>query len=324
MGRVDRRRKKKKMSIGVKILIILGLFVIAGVGGYWFGEVTGTQETAMEDSKAREIAAKAEKKREEIHYYKVGQVFKIDENVIGKVKSLKTYPGIKGPKYPIGLQIDLKNNSQKKVDLPYKYLFQLKLKNNKLARSVGIYDYKLMKNSNQLVADNEKLAGKESRTLLYLFNTDDKKAFDSKNAVLTIKSPYGKQTIKLKLEHQDAQESSSETETSSTEVIQQDSTSTTFEQTTQATAQTDSSSEATQQSSDDNVQNNANYASSEAQPTQQMNTSAASSMAQAPVAQNAVQQPQVQNSFPASTVPANVVQMAPGTLNQGANMVVGQ
>lgn len=230
MGRVDRRRKKKKLSLWVKVLIVIGLFLVFGFGGYYMGEFSGTQSAKKSEQRLQQEEVQKEKQETQVDEYRLNQTIKITDTLSLKVKQCLTYPKVKGPKFPIGIKVDVINKGDKKEELPFKYLFQLKLDHHKNAQSIGIYSVKDIED-NELIAETMKLEKGESREVIYLFSAGDKRAFNSKKGMLTIQGDDGKKRISLTIKHQkgtvETKESSSET------VIQEATTSTTYEQQTQ-------------------------------------------------------------------------------------------
>ena len=252
MGRVDRRRKKKKMSIWLKILIIIALFIIAGFSGYFIGDISGNQNAK---GRQEQLKQEQEKQKKKINHYQLNEEIPIDDNISVKVKQCMTYPKVKGPKFPIGLEIEVINQTNKKQELPFKYLFKLQLKNQGLAQSVGIYSQKDLNNDGELVAETMKLQKKEKRTVVYLFSAKNKEAYQGDKAELTINSEKGQQKIKMTIKKQKGTNQESSSTTSST-VIQEASTSTTYEQTTQMEVTTSSApmSSAVQQTNQNQMQ----------------------------------------------------------------------
>lgn len=304
MGRVDRRRKKKKLAIWQKILIVIGMFIVAGVGGYFIGNLTGTKNETEENSAPKtEEQVKADKKQE-VHKFKQGQIIPLDDSVSIEVKELKTYPKVDGPKFPLGLTVKMVNHGKKSVDMPYKYLFRLFLNDKDKAQSVGIYSVDSVAQQD-LVAETDKLKPKEERTVVYMFSAPNKQMYQASKATLKLSVPKGQQIVSLKVVKQKGTATEKDSSTTASSVVQSESTSTTYEQTTQATVATSSSQEAAATQSTQQSQQ------SYSQPQQQNNNTT--------VAQSTTQQAQQTMNTATLPLPATPQQNAPANNNAANN-----
>lgn len=294
MGRIDRRKKKKKLSIWVKILIVIVLFIIAGFSGYIMGDIAGNQSAKEAQNQLAKERAQQEKQKNKVIHYKVDQVIPIDDTIDVKIKKCETYPNIKGPKYPLGITVEVINKSNKEQELPFKYLFKLTLGDKSLAQSVGIYSLEDIKQQ-MLVSEMTKLKKKEKRTVVYLFSAKNKKEYTSKNATLNINTPSGQRRLSLKVIQAKGTTKVSESTTSSS-VVQPATTSTTYEQTTQMEATVNQSTVQTVQSTQQTQAIEQTQQASIVQQQQIQQTQAVISQGQMPVV-NAGQQVNNQGGF---------------------------
>lgn len=325
MGRVDRRRKKKKLAIWQKILIVLALFVIAGFGGYFIGNLTGSNIKDEESSAPKTEQEVKKDKEQEVHKFKANQMIPLDDNVSIMIKDVKTYPKVDGPKFPIGITVKMVNHGKKAVDMPYKYLFRLFLDDKNKAQSIGIYTTNSVE-QNQLTAETEKLKSKEERTVVYMFSAPNRKAFQSNNATLKLSVPKGQQIVSLKVTKQKGTSSEKDTTTTQSSVVQSESTSTTYEQTTQATVSSSQHYEASttqqtqQQTQQTQTYNNNNNVNTQPASTQQ--ASQVLNTATIPVQQNQAPAMSTAASLPAAN---NMMQpQQPAGQNQPAAPAAGQ
>lgn len=193
------RHAKKKNYHWVKIsLIIIVLLLVSGIAGYFYADFASKDEK-KEDQQEQVKSQKdiEEAKRKEVHQFKVKENIPITDAVSLQVEKLETYTQLNGPKNPCGLVVHVINHSDKKQELPQKYMFDLRIDGH-LLQSVGIYGDKGLEQG-ELAASTAPLDKKEKRTVVYLFSAKEEDIYKVKEAKLTIQAPKGKQEVTLRL-----------------------------------------------------------------------------------------------------------------------------
>lgn len=251
--RMSKHEKPKKRTGLKATIIILILFIISGFSGYFYANLTKQKSEEASNSIERKKEEEKEKS-EKVHSFKLKEWIRFDENIRLKVTDISYYETPNGPKTPLGITVTVENESNKKQELPPKYLFDLSA-NDQLFQSIGIYGLQELE-AHQLSAKTAPLDKKEKREVVYLFTTKDKKALEAKEGKLTIETPEGKQEVTLKMPKlsDDKKNMMATEETSKEKVIQSSSTEESYVEESN-TYETHSSQEALVQQNQQNTTN---------------------------------------------------------------------
>lgn len=202
-SRASQRRRKNKMNVWVKVLIIIALFFVAGIGGYLVGGLPSKQSNMTTSEVATSDSSKEKDNKTKI---KVNQQVKLSSGLTIRFTQLETYPHIDGPNCPIGIVAEVENTTSKKKELPYKYLMNLTV-GKKQASSVGIYSYTSVQSGGELVAYTAKLNAGESAKVVYLFSMSDKNTWkNSKSGTLLMKDNGKEYQLVMPISHQSGED----------------------------------------------------------------------------------------------------------------------
>lgn len=202
-SRSNQRRKKTPMTIWMKVLIIVALFFVAGIGGYLFGGLPQNQKN-METIGSKTSNGNEQAQVKTIH---LNESVKLSTGMKIRFTALNTYPQIDGPNCPIGVVAEIENQATKKRELPYKYLMNLKV-NGKQASSVGIYSFSSVQAGTELIAYTDKLAPGGTAKVVYLFSMDNKHAWQQAHSgVLTMKDNGEEYQLTIPINHQQGEDS---------------------------------------------------------------------------------------------------------------------
>lgn len=167
-SRSNRRQKKKPIEIWVKVLVIIALFFVAGIGGYLVGGLPQVGNKKSSDDQ-QTLASHKEKTKE----MQLNQPIQLSTGVSIRFIQLRTEPQVQGPNCPVGIVAEVTNNAKKKMELPYKYLINLSV-NQKQVSSVGIYSFDSIQMGTNPTAYTAKLMPGETAKVVYLFSMSNK------------------------------------------------------------------------------------------------------------------------------------------------------
>ena len=172
-SRSSQRRKKSTTEIWVRVLVIIALFFIAGIGGYLFGGLPQKGEQKSGDGLKQSVDQGEQIKTMALH-----QPIKLSTGLSINFIQLSTEPQVKGPNCPIGVVAEVTNHTSKKKELPYKYLLNLSI-NKKQASSVGIYSFDSIQSGIDPTAYTAKLMPGETAKVVYLFSMSNQQEWQT-------------------------------------------------------------------------------------------------------------------------------------------------
>lgn len=188
---MDIKGNKKKLNIFVKILIIICLFILSGVGGYSYGMIT-------EKPVKKEVPKPIKEKELKSITNRMNKDFKLQNGLILNIQSLDKYTNIPNLDNAVGLKVEIRNHTKKTLPLPYKHKLNL-LFDNKPLTSIGVYDLDLL-NNNDIKNVPEKIKPNENLTVVYMYKTDNPEVLNAYKVKLELIDNTDKHTVTIDLD----------------------------------------------------------------------------------------------------------------------------
>lgn len=183
--------KKRKISIWIKICIIVLLFVGAFYGGCFYADMTMANQKTSEQKEE-----KTETKKNEVVHYSLGHKVKLSKTLSMTVKGYDSYQLMNGPEYPVGITLEFANTSKKAQSLPSYAKLNL-LINREQVSSVGIFDATAMRQG-EMKNVEAKIPAKSKLTIVYLYNA--KSALDVSSDRVSVEYQYDHKKVIIRLQ----------------------------------------------------------------------------------------------------------------------------